>query len=404
MLKNFIYHFLERRHFWRYASFSEVAELYASRTLRVIGIHLASGFASVFLIQIGYSLSFIMTYWAIYFLSKIPLSYAAALIAARFGPKHGIFISNVLYIPAMASLALAPYFGLWAIISWGACMALSATLYQLCYLIDFSKVKSVDHAGKEIGFMNILEKIAIGVSPLIGGLVALFFGAQAIMWVAASVFLLAAVPLMRTSEPTRTRQKIAFRGFPYRTAWHSLVSQVGIGFDVVSTAHIWGLFIAIVIFPGWGDEIYVTLGALSSITILTAIAISYAYGKLIDRNRGGDLLSISVIANAVVHLFRPFAVGVTPIIATNIANEVATTGITMSYMRGMFDTADRSGHRIMYLCMIEMMANFGAALACGVLLIAISLVGDNDGLRVFFFVAAGFVLLAGTARFQLYRK
>ncbi len=404
MIQNFIYRIFERRHFWRYATFSEVAELYTSRTLRVIGVYIAASFASVYLYQEGYGLSFIMTFWACYFLFKVFLSFFAAQFAGRFGPKHGILLSNLLYIPGMVSLGFMPDFGLAAVITWGIFMALSATVYQLCYYIDFSKVKSAEHAGKEIGFMNILEKIAIGISPIIGGVIALFFGAQIVMWTAAVIFALAALPLLRTIEQTETHQKINFRGFPWRMAIRSLIAEVGIGFDVVTTGTIWGLFITIVIFPNIGNEIYVTLGVLSSVTIVAAIGISYAYGVLIDRNRGGDLLRISVIVNALVHASRPFVVGVAPIVGTNVVNEIATTGISMSYMRGMFDTADLSGHRIVYLLAIEIMANVGAMLGCLVALTCIYYLGDSNGLRLFFFIAAGFVLLTGTAHFRLYRK
>ena len=43
------------------------------------------------------------------------------------------------------------------------------------------------------------------------------------------------------------------------------------------------------------------------------------------------------------------------IIGVNIVNEGATTAQNMAFMRGMFDTADNSGHRIMYLVCMEMM-------------------------------------------------
>jgi len=404
MIKTIIYKLLERRHFWRYASFSEVAELYTSRTLRVVGTYIASGFAAVYLYQTGYSLAFIMTFWGAYFTFKIFLSYFAARFAARYGPKHGILISNILYIPAMVSLGFVPDFGFAAIVIWGIFMSISATIYQLCYFIDFSKIKSIEHAGKEIGFMNILEKVAIGVSPIVGGLIALFFGAQVVMWTAAVIFALAALPLLKSAEQTRTHQKIDIRGFPWRMALRSMVAQVGVGFDVVATSHVWGLFIAIIIFPLLGDEIYVSLGTLSSVTILAAVGISYGYGKLIDRNRGGELLKISVITNALVHASRPFVAGSGAIVATNVANEVATTGIHMAYTRGLFDTADLSGHRIVYLLLIEMAANLGAALACFVLLLCIMLLGDSDGLRVFYVVTAAVVLIVGTAHFRLYRR
>ncbi|MEP7204959.1 MAG: MFS transporter [Candidatus Saccharibacteria bacterium] len=404
MMQNFIYRVLERRHFWRYASFSEVAELYTARTLRVIAIYMAAGFASVYLYQQGYSLAFIMMAWALYYSLKIPLSFFSAFFAAKFGPKHGILASNIFYIPAMIALGFVPEIGFFGVVIWGVFMAISASLYQICFSIDFSKVKNLEHAGKEIGFMNILEKIAVGISPIFGGLIALWFGAPVVMWVAAVFCVFAAVPLLRTAEQTHTHQKIKFRGFPWRMAIRSLVSEIGIGFDVVATATVWGLFLAVNIFPGAGNDLYVKLGALSSVMILAAIATSYTYGKIIDRKQGGTLLKVSVVMNALVHISRSFVTTPAAVVGTNVTNEVATTGITMAYTRGLFDTADLSGHRIVYLSVIDVFANLGAILACAVALICITLFGDGEGMRVFYLLTGGFVLLSGTAKFPLYRK
>lgn len=403
-MKNFIYRILEKRHYWRYASFSEIAELYASRTLRVIAIHLASGFASVYLLQQGYSLAWIMLFWLVYFILKVPATFLAGHFIAWFGPKHGILISNLLSIPALAVFGFVPVLGVWAIFIWGGLTCISGAVYQLSFLTDFSKVKNDEHAGKEIAFMNILDKIAVGISPIVGGVIALFFGPQVIMWSAALFYAVAALPLLLTIEPLRIYQHLSYRGFRWSMALRSTLSQLGIGFDVVTTGTIWSLFIAIVIFPGEGDAIYVTLGALSSVTIVAAIVASYAYGKLIDRRRGGRLLRYSVIGNALVHLSRPFAVSPATIVTTNITNEVATMGYSMAYTRGLFDSADLSGHRIVYLMVMEALANIGAVIACAVILLCIVAAGDETGLRSFFFVAAGFVLLIGTASFRLYRK
>lgn len=404
MIQNFIYKVLERRHFWRYASFSEIAELYTARTLRVVATSLASGFASVYLYQQGYGLVFIMYFWASYYFLKIPFAFVTAHFAARYGPKHGISVSNLLCIPSMVILGFVPNIGFVGIVIWGILLLMSTSLYGLCYSIDFSKIKNSEHAGKELAFMNILEKVSLGVSPIIGGLIALWFGPQVVMWASALFFVLAAFPLLRSAEQTHTHQKIEYRGFPWRMAGRSLFAQTGIGFDVVTTGNAWSLFIAIVIFPGTGNELYVTLGTLSSVTIVAAIVASYAYGKLIDRSKGGLLLKMSVIANALVHMSRPFATTPAMIISTNITNEVATMGYSMAFTRGMFDTADLSGHRIVYLSAIDAVANFGAALACMVLLACITPLGNSDGLRLFFFFAAGFVLLISTANFHLYRK
>ena len=327
MMKTIIYNLLEHRHFWRYASFGEVAEIYASRTLRVI-----------------------------------------------------------------------------AIIFWGVFMAVSMTLYHICYMVDFSKVKNIEHAGKEIAFMNVLEKISIGISPIIGGAIALWFGLQVVLWIAALLFAISALPLFWSVEPVKTHQKIELAGFPWANTIRTIIAQAGVGFDLVTSSVVWSMFIVIVVFPGASWDIYVTLGLLSSVTILADLMASYTYGKLIDTNRGGSLLRISAFANGIVHMFRPFVRTPALIVGINISNEAATTGYTMSFMRGVFDTADLSGHRILYLCISDVVMNFGSAIACATLLLTSMISGDVVGMKTFFFVAAGAVLLIGTANFSLYRN
>ena len=404
MFKSFLYKVLESRHFWRYASFSEIAELYTSRTIRTIAMSIVSGFTSVYLYESGYSLVFIMGFFLFYYLVKVPLALVAGRFVARFGPKHGILVSNLLHVPAMVSLGLMPVFGLPVIILWGAFMAISSSIYQISYMVDFSKVKNVEHAGKELAVMNILEKIAIGLSPVIGGVIALWFGLQVVIWLSAILFIISALPLLKSIEPVRLRQKITLEGFPWVATIRGIIAQTGVGFDYVTTGVAWHLFIIIVIFPNSGWEVYVELGALSSVTILAAIGASYAYGKLIDNSKGGNLLKISVVMNALVHVSRPFATAPAAIVGTNIANEVATMGYNMAFTRGVFDTADLTGHRIVYLCICDAVANFGASIACLALLLCAIALGSVDGLRIFFFIAAGFVLLIGSAKFDIYRK
>jgi hypothetical protein len=304
----------------------------------------------------------------------------------------------------MIALGFLPSLGLASIALWGIFMAISTTIYHICYMVDFSKVKNVKHAGKEIAYMNILEKVSIGISPIVGGLIALWFGLQVVIWVAAILFAVAALPLLKSVEPVKTHQHIDLSGFPWMNTIRTIIAQAGVGFDSVTSSVVWSMFIVIVIFPGAGWDIYATLGILSSVTILADLSASYAYGKLIDGSRGGSLLRISAVANGIIHAFRPFVRTPAAIVATNIANEMETTGYTMAFMRGVFDTADLSGHRILYLCICDVVLNFGAAVACAVLFVSSSSLGNITGMEVFFFIAAVAVLLVGIANFRLYRE
>jgi MFS family permease len=405
MIQTLIHRLLQRRHFWRYATFGEVAELYASRTLRLFALRIVTTFTSVYLLLEGYNLVFLAFFWAAFYLVKVVFAYPSARIIAYFGPKHATLYSNIISAIGMVFLPFTTDYGLYALVPWLILQSLSGTLNDLSYLVDFSKVKSIDHAGKEIGYMNIFEKVAGGLSPVIGGFLAFWIGPEIVMALSAILFLLSAVPLFKTGEPTRLHQKLEFRGFPWRTTWRSLVAETAIGFDIFTTGSAWTLFMAIVIFAGNGDEMFAKIGVLTSIALFAALGSSYAFGKLIDRRRGRELLIISSVVNSLVHVFRVFVTTPAGVAATNVINESTTTGYSMAFTRGMFDTADNTGRRIVYLFFIEIVINFGAALGALVLGgLAMILHDDAMSIRATFIIAAVVVLLIATPRFMLYRK
>jgi MFS family permease len=405
MIRTFLYSILQRRHFWRNATFGEVAELYASRTLRLAAINIGAGFTSVYLLRNGYSLIFIMEFWALIYFTKAIIAPLAGIFVSRFGAAKGTLISNLLYIPAMMALGFMPEIGSVAIIIFAVCMGLSVTLYEVCYFIEFSIIKNPVHAGKEIGFMNILEKITISLSPVIGGFIALTFGAPVTMWFASLLFALAALPLLRNTDKVERQQSISISGFPWRMALPSIMAKAATGFDLVASSIVWGLFLAMFIFAKSNNDIYVILGALTSVTVVVAILISIFYGRTIDRDKGGNLLKFGVVSNALVHLTRIFITTPLDALGVNIVNEAATTAQNMAFLRGMFDTADISGHRIMYLVAVDMMNNVGATIACVVMILcAISYHDGIGSFHLFFGISALAILFVSTARFPIYRK
>jgi hypothetical protein len=404
MIRSFLYRILERRHFWRRATFSEVADLYISRSLRLAAINIGAGFTSIYLYKSGYSIVFIMALWAAVQFGKTLITPLAGIFLARIGTARGTLISNILYIPAMLAIGFMPELGMTAIIIFAIFMAVSGTIYEICYLVDFSIVKNPQHAGKEIGFMNIVEKLTITISPVLGGFIALLFGAQVIMWLASILFAFSTIPLLIINKKAEKRQRLTIHGFPWHMAASSILAKSAVGFDIITTSVAWGLFVAIFIFPNSGNDIYVIIGVLSSITIIVAMVASIMYGKIIDKNRGGNLLKIGVISNSLVHLSRIFATTPFDSVGVNVLNETATTAQNMAFLRGIFDIADVSGHRVMYLVCIVAMNSFGAMLACIAMIICEVCFGGIGAFRIFFAISALVILGVGTARFPLYRR
>jgi len=404
MINALIHRFLKRRHFWRYATFGEIAELYASRLMTMFALRFVMVFASVYLYKLDYSLVFIALFWAAFYFLKILFVAPSALIAARIGPKHGLFMANVVLAVALMFLFFSAEVGIAAIAVWCILQAFGAELNNLCYQVDFSKVKHSDHAGKEIGFMSIIEKVASGASPLVGGVVAAVFGPTSAMLLSVLMFLLSAVPLLRTAEPVKTHQHLTLKGYPWREHWRSLRASVGLGADVFASTNGWVIFITIVVFVGDGNEIYAKIGALASIGVVVALLASYLFGRLIDHRQGRLLLRSMVSLNALVHLVRPTITTPVGVLLNNSINDVATTGYNMAFTRGQFDLADTPGYRIAYLGLVEAFANAGASLAALGLAGLMVAFGNVNGLSVFFVFIAAFTLLIATPRFPIYRR
>ncbi len=405
MLARIIDRILLRRHFWRHATFSEVAELYASRSMRVFAIRMFSAFISIYLLQEGFGVVFIALFWAGFYALRSILAPMSATLVGYFGPKRMTLVSNILSMFAMLVMPLVPEFGFLALLVWGLLEGVSTSIHDIAYLVNFSKVKSMKHAGKEMAFMNIVEKVAASLSPIAGGVMAFLAGPQSVMVVASALLLLAALPLFWTGEPTRVRQKLNFQGFPWRLTWRSMVAESAIGLDTVASSVGWTLFMGVVIFSTNSNDIYAKIGFLSSVAIVASLLSSYMFGKLIDRDRGGELLRFGVFANSITYIIRVFTTTPTGVATVNMLNEGAIAAFNMAFTRGMFDTADMSGRRIAYLSLMSMSLNIGCTI--GALLLAglfAAISSEVLVFQVFYGVMAIVTLLIATPRFALYSK
>lgn len=398
MFRKLFFRLFWRRRYWRNIEFDQLAELYTSRLLTVFAINIINLFAAVYLYKLGYSLLFIALFYGVLYLFKVPLSYVAARIAAYFGPKHGIFYANLLRIPSLVAFAFVPEFGLWAVIVFGVFQQMSAVLYDLCYMVGFSKIKSTDRVGREIGNMQIIEKIARVLSPVVGGVVASVYSPTVTIVVACTVFAVAALPLFRSMEPTATKVRLKISGFPWRLTARTVVAETVVGFDFVTSGLVWTLFVTLIVFEKFGDGIYAALGALASLSVLASVVATWIFGQLVDRRKGGMLSTVGTIAKSVVHLFRPAIVTPAGVLGVNTSSETASSAYIMPFTRLVFDTADASGFRITYLMFVSMATNVGAALCALLLALFLWLFDEQFAMQALFIAAAFYQLLMLVAR------
>lgn len=380
--------FLRYRHPWRVVGFDEVAELYISNLMRMIALTMVMTLSMVYLYKLGYSLAVIAAYFGGYGLLRVACAWPAAQVVARVGPKHATLISNILWVPALIGLSMVESAGWWALGTFAVLQAACITIFNIAYHVNFSKVKHDDHAGKELATMRALSQIGRAVSPVIGGLVAFAFGAPATILLAAAIFLVAAMPLLVTPEPVATRQRIRFRGLPWRRIWRGAVANMALGADFVASTATWGLFVALAVFGVGSDAVYAQLGFVSSVTLLAGAFTAKAFGQLIDRRRGDELLEYSVAGNMLAYAIRPFVATPLAVVLINVLNEAVTSGYVMTFLRGQYAMADElPGYRIAYMAVMEAgLAAGGVICFVAIALASVAGLGDLHSLMVGFLV------------------
>lgn len=400
-----IHRLLARHHFWRQVDFPELAELYAARILRSTAVSMVTIFVSIYMFQNGYNVLFIAVFFAVYFSYRALLAMPLAYVVGYIGPKHGTLYSNLLYVPALIALAALPDIGFPALVMYAFFQGLSMTLYMVSYLVDFSKVKHTDHAGKEIGFMQIMDRIGTTLSPLLGGLLAFMFGPQVTIMAAMFFFAVAAIPLFFTPEPVQVKQRVSLSGGLALHTRRGAFSYLGVGIDHGASNFLWPLFLVLVIFTSGDNSVYVQVGLMASVAVVAAFVAAKVYGMLIDRARGRQLMEISVFLNSGLHLARLFVTTPAGVVAFNIANEAATAGYNMPYAKGMLDSADQSEeNRVGYIAFTEFFSCFGVTLIMAVAAAFVFVLGDIEGLRAQYVAASALTLMILLHGFRVYRK
>lgn len=345
---------LRPRHYWRDISFDELGQLYASMMFRYLGLSLVGIFVPIYLLELGYSLTIILAFYGIFYISQGFGNVLGSILVGRHGPKRTMAVSYVLQVVALlliASLDSNSYQVWLAACIWGAANG----VFYIAYHVNFSKIRHAKHGGKEIGYMNIVMKVGALIGPLVGGLIATIFSPEYTFLAAILFFVGGLVPLTASGETTRSNQPVRIKAYQVKPIFRDLLAYSGLSVSHSAVATVWPVYIAVTVFT---SGVYVKLGGLSTISAVAIIAMSYIIGKLIDNNRGRLLLRVSTCISVALHITRIFVQSVGGVVAVSIAQEFGETATRMPLTKGMYDSASRyEGHRIVYILIMEAYAS-----------------------------------------------
>jgi len=399
VLKKLTHTYIEKSHHWRNIGHNQLVDLYMSVGIRTAAVSMVGVFLPIYFYDLGYSIQSIVAYYLVFAIVRIPANYVTAQVIGRIGPKHTIAISTVMNIIYMSLLFSLPTVG-WPLFFVASMYTVTNSLFFTAYHTDFSKVKKVKHAGKELSHMAIIQRIGTIVGPIVGGLLANFVDPRASIAVAAGLLLASLVPLFKTSEPVKTHQKVSYRGLKAKMLPKSrnILAIAATNNANVVGGVLWTFFIAITVFQ---ENSYASIGILTTATMVLGLLTTKVMGEVADKGHARKMLNAGLFVEAGLGVSRFFIASPAPVIAHNILREQCVPARGIPIVKGFYDEADQfPGQRIAYIVTSENIVVLFRAVVLTAVLVAMNYFDPTEVLRY----GAGSVAILGLiAIFNKYR-
>ena len=378
---------------WHSFAFSEMRELYLSMSLKQLALSLIGIFMPVLLYRLGNSVQDIALFFALSFGLRVVGQFFFAYVVSLKGPKHVLRYSYGLLLVLLILLLTLEDRGwpLWLVaMAYGWHMA----AFFIGYHVDFSKIRSHSHSGSQVASMMIALKVASALGPLIGGLVAAWFGIEWTLTLAIVLIIAAVLPLLASGEPVRTHQTLRWKGIVTRKNWRAIALHSGVAIDQTVGVFIWPLVLGAFIFS---DNAYAGVGFVFSATLLVSVMLSRFLGRYIDAaKKTNRVMDVSALFLATSHLGRAFVQSVGGVLFVGGLSEVGVMGSRIQFMKTYYELVDDlKGQRIAAVTLFESINASTRALFWVLVAVLADFLGEYEALRVAIIIGIlGPVLLA----------
>ncbi len=274
----------------------QVRELYSSTLILNFAISAVTIFEPIFIYLLfidKYGLSktlqlVLFFYLGVYLLYFLILPFGAKF-ARRFGFEHSIAVSTIFTASFYLSLFASSYDISWIFVSIIA-YALWKMFYWPAYHSDFAYFSADGEQGRQISNLLVLESIVYIIGPLVGGLILQFSNFNVLFVLVSILMILSNIPMLITREqfePADFSYFRAYRRLFRRENLKKMFSFIGFGEELIVLT-IWPIFIYIVV------KDFLSLGILTSISILVTTIIFLYIGKVTDNGDSKGLLRFGV--------------------------------------------------------------------------------------------------------------
>ncbi len=361
----------------------EMGELYASSAISNFALSIITLFEPIFLYSVLHlKIPVILLFTAAVYFVYILLIPFGGKFASAYGYRHAIVLSapfQIFYWLALLASIGHPM----AVFLAAPVLALQKSFYWPGFHSVMAYYGQTEQVGREFGMVYAIENISQIGGPVLGGILAQYFGMPAAFLVAALVYCVSIIPLLLAAEIFTPRD------YSFRQTWElyksfpkKFVGYLGFG-DELFVLTIWPVFIYIIV-TDYKDTGLLTAGA-ALIATITALFL----GKITDSYTKRVLVKIGAFFGSIFWVGRYFC---TNFVTTFTADTLSRTSretmfiplSTLTYLRA------EQTHVVPYAVFFEQSLAIGKLSAC---LLGALLFYLTNSFMVLFIVAAVYSLL-----------
>lgn len=263
--------------------------------LHVVGRSLVAIFIPILLLQIGYDIGEVISFYFIYNIFDVPLNLLARYLITKIGAKRVIIIGKIWSIGFFVVLSLLGP-GNWFMI---VLLALLGALYDSFYwvahrFIFIESTGQTEDVGKKTGILAAVQKLAGFIGPAVGAAILIFLDRQVLLYASILILALSVLPLLKMryfSDKLERKPVSAKEFFRDMQERKNFLSASLFAVHAAAENVLWPIFIFLLL------ESLESIATVAVIVSITAIVFSYFTGHVRKKAREKTIvLGASLIA------------------------------------------------------------------------------------------------------------
>ncbi len=345
-----------------------VYPLYVAHTIRGFVSSLIGFFIPIYFLTIGFSLSTVLWFFAIYYYFVILFSVLAGGIGNKVGLKHTMIISLPSFlIYLLGIMSLKKNHSIFLLYSLSIFGAFISSLYWVPLYTLFARLSSNKNSSSQVGMLFSLRSLAGIIAPVLGGLISVYFGFES-LFILAIIILIIPIVILINSKDIHPHINFSFQDLLSFFKKHTrlFLTIMLDSFGTFSEEILWPLFVYLILLDT------MAVGVVGSLVGIGTIIFTLFVSKIIAKHSYHLIIRISAFMLAASWILKTFTNQKISIYAISVIAAMFAIMFSIPLADSVYQTAKKNKNLDEFIVFKQMLAYFARLIAVLLTILIIS--------------------------------